>query len=357
MGRTNYQIHASNINGLGACQVVISFLEASSNLNKLDNTTIFLTNNDTFNNFRSRAGVVKFYHRNLPNSISRFLECIFSRFFFNDVPTIVLGDIPLRGINDQIVLVHQSNLVYPKINNFSGKSLKFKINRFLFSINHKYAKKIIVQTGAMADEMIQSYPSLKNKIVVIPQPVPTWLKVGESALLPKDSKIHLFYPSAFYPHKKHDFLLKVNEYCIVNNINCNDFEIWLTLKDDEFEEFKSIKFLKNLGRLNAEEMNEFYKKADGLLFLSSMESYGLPLIEALTINLPIIVADFSYSRWVCEDAAYYFQPYDEQSFLSVVNSFIIDFKLGNKKDYSHVLKKFPKQWEEVVSEFHHLLLN
>lgn len=351
------QIHATNINGLGASQVVLSFLQASSSLDVLDEVDIFLPDNCPFNDININVSNVNVYKRFLPNSISRFIECFFSNWIFPNVPTIVLGDIPLRGIDNQVVLVHQPNLVYPKINKFSGKSLKFRINRFLFSINHKYAKHIIVQTGAIAEEMIRSYPNIKSKVVVIPQPVPNWLTQEKNNERIKDQKVYLFYPSAFYPHKKHDFLIKVNQYCLEEKLNCEDFEIWVTLKDEEFEQFKNIKFVKNLGRLNSEQMNNYYEKANALLFISSMESYGLPLIESLTINLPIITADFNYSRWLCENTAYYFEPYKEESFFKAINTFKRDYELGLKVNYTQVLKKFPKKWEEVVIDFNHLLID
>ncbi|MFL9831938.1 glycosyltransferase [Flavobacterium sp. ST-87] len=355
MDKKKIQIHATNINGLGASQVVISFLEASSSLGFLQNTTVFLPS-DSFN-FNAENTKIRIYKRFLPNPISRFVECFFSSFIFSNVPTIVLGDIPLRGIHNQVVLVHQPNLVYPKINKFSGKSLKFRINRFLFSINQVYAKKIIVQTGAIAEEMIKSYPAIKDKVVVIPQPVPNWLDKNKTAISVKESKIKLFYPSAFYPHKKHEFLLKINEYLCKENIQDYDFEIWLTLKEEEFQSFKHVGFLKNLGQLSTSEMNDYYKKADALLFISSMESYGLPLIESLTIDLPIIVADFNYSRWMCENSAYYFDPYDEKSLLKAIYDFTNDYRLGHKVNYIKVLEKFPDNWEDVANSFNHLLLN
>lgn len=356
MDKTNTQIHATNINGLGASQVALSFLQASSSLGVLENSTVFLPKDSIICNFNTDGAKIKIYKRFLPNSISRFIECFFSSFIFSNVPTIVLGDIPLRGIYNQIVLVHQPNLVYPKINKFSGRSFKFRMNRFLFLINHKYAKNIIVQTGAIAEEMIKSYPGIKDKVVIIPQPVPNWLSKDKVTRSVNKSIVNLFYPSAFYPHKKHEFLLKINEYCSKKNIQ-NDFEIWLTLNDEEFEPFKHIKFLKNLGRLSTREMNEYYKKTDALLFISSMESYGLPLIESLTIDLPIIAVDFNYSRWMCENSVYYFEPYNEKSFLKTINAFVSDYRLGHKVDYTKVLDKFPSSWENVVNSFYHLLLN
>lgn len=355
MLKKHTQIHATNINGLGASQVVISFLKAAGNINKLQNANVFLTNRGLF--YSVKAKKVIFFRRILPNSLSRLIECFFSTIFFENIPTIVLGDIPLRGLRNQVVLVHQSNLVYPSVNNFSSNSFKFKINRLLFSLNHQFAKKIVVQTVAMAEELIQSYPSIRDKVVVIPQPYPNWLDRSKKLPRTNVSKLHLFYPAAFYPHKKHDFLLNINDYCIKKSIKCIDFEVWLTLEDDDFIPYRNISFVKNLGRLNSVQMNEYYQKADALLFLSCMESYGLPLIEALTINLPIIVADFRYARWVCEDSVYYFKPYSEKSLLEAITIFRKDCNQKKQVDYLNALNKFPKEWEQVVEKFYYLLDN
>ncbi|SNR74633.1 Glycosyltransferase involved in cell wall bisynthesis [Lutibacter agarilyticus] len=347
------QIHATNILGLGASQVVKSFLDSASNMGKLNSLKIYLPLKGPLSSYKPATGSVIRYKRIFPNGFSRFFECFFSKFIFPNVPTIVLGDIPLRGIRDQIVLVHQPNLIYPRINRYSGKSLNFRISRFLFSINHKFAKKIIVQTGAMATNLILSYPKIKDKVTVCPQPVPNWLdkKNGDMNVVNDKKKKILFYPAAFYTHKKHDFLLKINDYCESNNIELNDVEVWLTLFDEEFKPFESIKWIKNLGRLNAEEMNTYYNKADALLFLSCAESYGLPLIEAITLNLPVLTVDLPYSRWICENEGYYYRPYSEASFLMSLKKLLNDLKLNMKPDYSKTITKFPDSWDEVVKVF------
>ena len=82
MNKNRTQIHATNINGLGASQVVISFLQASINLGVLENTTIFLPENDTFDGVEIKAFKINRYKRILPNPISRVIECVFSNFFF-----------------------------------------------------------------------------------------------------------------------------------------------------------------------------------------------------------------------------------------------------------------------------------
>lgn len=346
------QIHATNINGLGAIQVVKSFLDSlEENPNALIKT-IYLPNIGDLSNYKSKVNEVKFYNRILPIPVSRFLECIFSKMFFKNEPTIVLGDIPLRGIYGQVVLVHYPYMAYPKVNEFSSKKIKARIVRYIFSKNIKYTKRIIVQTGAMAKDLINSYPELKNKTLVCPQPAPNWL--DPSLVTDKkrrSKKISMFYPATYSPYKNHDFLLSINEYAIKNNIDTSGIEIKLTLKEEEFNKYRSIKFVKNLGRLNEKHMNLEYQKTDVLLFLSSLETYGLPLVEALTIKLPVLVADFNYSRWICEDEGYYFKHRDEKSFFRSLNLLTQDLRENKTFDYSKILKKFPISWNMVVDVF------
>jgi len=351
MKKTKIQIHATNVHGLGASQVVKSFLDASSSLGFLDDSTIHLPSKGLLADYFPRKGNVIRYIRFLPNSISRLVECLFSKFLFSDTKTIVLGDIPLRGIQNQIVLVHQLNLVYPKINSNSGKSVGFRINRLLFSINNKFASNIIVQTGAMADALVKSYPAIENKIIISPQPVPNWLKTEHYKTIKKNDKTVLFYPAAFYPHKKHEFIVTLHNYISSNSIDFSDIEIWLTLEDEHFRPFEAIPFVKNMGKLSSDEMNMYYKKVDALLFLSSTESYGLPLVEAIFLELPIITVKFSYSTWICESTAYYFEPYSAESFIHAVRKFVNDHKMSVVPNYSDIKRKFPESWNVVAETF------
>lgn len=346
------QIHATNINGLGAIQVVKSFLDAFEDFEEYRESEVYVSDKGELSKYESSFLNIKVYRRILPKALSRVFESVFSFFLFKNIPTIVLGDIPLRGIKEQVVLVHYPYMAYPRVNKFSSKSLSARVVRFLFSANLKYTKTIIVQTGAMANDLIESYPEIKNKLVICPQPAPNWLKTHQKANKIKVSnKKYLFYPATYSPYKNHDFLLKLNDYAIENNINISNIEIQLTLREEEFEKYKFINFVKNLGRLNTDEMNFRYEKADALLFMSSIETYGLPIVESLTINLPILIADFNYSRWICDDKAYYFQHSSEESFFNNLNRLLNDLNDGKAMDYSNVLKKFPVSWDTVVDVF------
>lgn len=347
-------IHCTNISGLGASQVITSFIDQACELELLDTTNIFLPNQGTLLNYTPARGRIYRYKRILPNNISRIIEIFFSKYLFPiEEKTIVLGDIPLRGIKNQVVLVHQSNLVYPKINPLSSTSFKFKILRVMFKLNLKYASRIIVQTNVMKMELQNSYPELMDRIEVVPQPIPNWFEGIQilNKIKKPDAVLKLFYPAAGYHHKNHLFLKNFNDYLISEKIQFPNIEVWVTLTHEEFAPFEKISFVKNLGRLNHNEVISAYENCDCLLFLSLAESYGLPLVEALSISLPILTVDLPYSRWMCEDSVYYFNLNSFNSFLKALCVINNDLNNNLMPNYTEVLSKFPKDWEEVVEKF------
>lgn len=347
-------IHASNTTGLGASQVIISFIQSACKLGLLENSNVYLPSDGPLSNFCIGDLKIIRYKRYLPNSISRSIECLCAKYIFpRNQLTIVLGDLPLRGIKNQIVLVHQPNLVSPKVNPYSSKSFKYRMLRILFRYNIKYAKKIVVQTGVIADELIKSYPSIKDKTFVIPQPAPGSFSLNNenSKVIDRNGPITFFYPAAGYSHKNHNFLILLNDYFNYHGITDINFKVWLTLTEEEYLPYKNITFIKNLGRLNYEEVLKTYNECDALLFLSHSESYGLPLVEAMKFSLPILVVDLDYSKWMCNDKAYYFKHNQIESFLNAKTELIADLLKGISPDYNKELEKFPWSWDEVVLKF------
>jgi glycosyltransferase involved in cell wall biosynthesis len=72
----------------------------------------------------------------------------------------------------------------------------------------------------------------------------------------------------------------------------------------------------NLGHLPREQVLELYTQARALIFPSASESFGLPLVEAQHLGLPILAPERDYVRDVCVPA----QTFDPESPTSIARA-------------------------------------
>ncbi len=346
-------IHAANITGLGASEVVLSILKGINTCTIPFNKVIcYLPSKGPVSKFKSNSSNLEIRHikRKIPNSISRALECLFPRLYIEigDM-LLVLGDVPLRTYIPQVVFFQQSHLLKTEINSMASKSFKFRVMRLIFSLNQCRPNKFIVQSDAMYESLLSSYPLLKkdNKVKVIYQPAPLWVQQ------PLTHKPHhdlskgliLFYPAADYPHKNHSLFYKLVHKELREPIH----KLILTIDKPDFRNLPS--WIVFSGMLDHKKCLYEYHNADALVFPSLIESYGLPLIEAMTLGLPIIVSDLPYARALCGDQAIYFDPTSSRSLISACKKLHEKLLRGWRPDWSKQLTVIPENWNLVADQF------
>lgn len=69
-----------------------------------------------------------------------------------------------------------------------------------------------------------------------------------------------------------------------------------------------------------EEMISFYRHARALIFPSLNEGFGLPLLEAMAHDCPVLCSDIAVFREVAADAAVYFDPRDPHSLAAAIGT-------------------------------------
>jgi len=80
-----------------------------------------------------------------------------------------------------------------------------------------------------------------------------------------------------------------------------------------------------LGSCSDEQLAEHLVTARALLFPSFVEGYGLPLVEALGLGVPVIASDLAVFREICGDIPTYLEPRD----ISGWEAAIIDYAQGD----------------------------
>ncbi|MCH5225017.1 MAG: glycosyltransferase [Muribaculaceae bacterium] len=111
-----------------------------------------------------------------------------------------------------------------------------------------------------------------------------------SSLNLSDKNINLFYPSSKVFYKNHNVLFnalpKVSK----------PIKVYFTIDNNNF--LNTSQDIIFLGSQSYDNVCKYYYACDAVLFPSYMETFGLPLLEAASLGLPIIAADLPYAREV-----------------------------------------------------------
>ncbi len=129
--------------------------------------------------------------------------------------------------------------------------------------------------------------------------------------------IRLFYPASYLPHKNHNILASACIYSLLAEMNV---AIYLTTERRDIVFSSPSIFL--LGRLPRSSCIQYLCESSALLFLSSYESLGLPLIEAVEAQKPIICLDRPYSRDLLGDSAYFYSENSPESLSIAIMKFV-----------------------------------
>lgn len=163
--------------------------------------------------------------------------------------------------------------------------------------------------------------SIYDRLVPLPNPI-----VNETLeKLNIDKNSYLFFPANFWPHKNHDKLIKA--YSIYRN-KCQDIFLDLVFTGDIENLQSSLKdivcdsnyssSIHFLGFLDQQNLVAVWQGCEALIFPSLYEGFGIPLLEAMWFNKPIICSNIDSLIEVGGDAALYFDPYDPEEIAKAI---------------------------------------
>ena len=301
------------------------------------------------------------------NSIARY-NFFFPLLYFFSVPRIIkeydvdlvvnFGDIVIPTKIKQIYFFDWAYAVYDEPYVWTAMKTKDLIVRktkvYLIDCFIYNANLIICQTKNIAERLNKKY-ALKN-ILVIPTPVGLDFSLVNTVGFdfPQEKKIFL-YPASFATHKNFDIIISLGKLItkkmlpmvIVITVDETIASTFLQQLKDE-----RIDCILNVGKVNSTVIPELYKKCDAMLFPSLLESYGLPYIEAMAFEKPILTSDLDFAHAICDDVAFYFDPFDTDSILNVMKHYDDDkVQLEEKIRKGKVTVETLPDWKKVFLEF------
>lgn len=242
--------------------------------------------------------------------------------------------------------------------------LKYLSYHFITTIATIKAKQIIVPAQTVKNILIHYYKWTKNKISITKEGVDKkYLKLQEKDNLSKKTQTpsktkQLIYTGSLYPHKNIQLIIKSLK-------KLPNHTLKIVGARNVFQE-KTKKLVKKLniekqvvfaGYLSDHNLIKEYKKSQALVLPSFSEGFGLPGVEAMAIGLPVLASNIDIFKEIYQDAAIYFDPNSQKSFLKALDTLentqektLIEkgLKLVKNYNWDRVTTKTIKTFEKAI---------
>jgi glycosyltransferase involved in cell wall biosynthesis len=168
---------------------------------------------------------------------------------------------------------------------------------------------------------------------------------------------YILMPSGGYPHK--NALRAVEAFANIVEDTAQGIKLVATsfYDDDERRELELLcKDIIFTGNISSADLVELYRGCQALLMPSLYEGLGIPVLEGVLYDKPVVCSDISVFREIphFNEAFYVFDPYDIDSIYDCLLEALakVDFET-KKKYYDSIIKKY--NWERTVEVFGKIL--
>lgn len=250
--------------------------------------------------------------------------------------------------------------------------IAFRLRRWLIGRSVKVADVVMTPTQAMLDELrcfadVDTRKALVNPYGVTPlppAPVTAHTEVDAANQSPSNP-LRLLHVSFYAEHKNLTTLLRA--LAMLNKQSSNKYFLkstaspfWkaarstVTYADDMARALQPEvkRYTQLFGPLDRKQTQSLYLDSDIFVFPSLVESFGFPMVEAMSFGVPVVAADTPVNREICGDAALYFSPLEAEDLAKQVSELAADSNLREVlcfKGKKRALENF--SWSEHVRVF------
>jgi len=184
----------------------------------------------------------------------------------------------------------------------------------------RFADRFVVQSETMRRLVMDAGLSEHASVSVLPfLPPPTVRNKEHRPEKRVTDEATFLYVASAEPHKNHRKLIEA--WCLLAAEGMRP-RLCLTLEESEFLKIMDIEVrptkafacdIINLGILGPTELLKKYSEVTALVYPSIVESFGMPLLEAMAAGLPILAGELDYVRDVVQPS----ETFDPNSAVSI----------------------------------------
>lgn len=271
------------------------------------------------------------FKRVSPRIVNRFFaELALKNSVKDDDVVLCFGNLPpMFKLNAKAMLFIQNRYLIDVISlkHFNIKArLRIALERVWLKFFCKNINTIIVQTPSMR-YCVSNHLGRETVILPYTYTINTFSRTALKIKSANETKYDFIYVSSGEPHKNHKQLVEAWVLLAVEGIYP---VLCLTLNEENNQELVKWIYdmvskydlkIVNTGFVIQSVIADCYKQAKALIYPSTFESFGLPLIEARQAGLPVLASELDYVRDVL-DPEESFDPHSAVSIARAVKRFL-----------------------------------
>jgi glycosyltransferase involved in cell wall biosynthesis len=270
-------------------------------------------------------------------------------------------NIPLIHFGPLVATVHDlAHLVLPEYkNNF----FKFLYAKMMFFFVRLFANKIICVSNFTKSQLIEIVKINESRIEVIHLGLDKVRLTSMQTPMISLPKHYALFVGNIKNHKNiKNLILSIRDVQVTYDLDLviiGQREGFITSGEDIFKLADSLKVRYVFsGTLSDAELAYVYGHASLLAFPSIFEGFGLPPLEAMSFDCPVVASNAASIPEVCGSAAVYFDPYSVQEMTSAIIQVISDDGLraelisrGKERLHLFDVKSFQSRTLSILSSF------
>jgi glycosyltransferase involved in cell wall biosynthesis len=289
-------------------------------------------------------------------SVRRFLKRIKPDLFISTD-----GFLPLHSSIPSIGVIHDINFHHYA----EGLPLLTRkyYNHFFTQFAHK-ASRIVTVSEYSKNDIAKSFNVSEDKIDVVYNGVNTKFKPVDEEEKVKVREVYsngnpyFVFVGALNPRKNVARLLQAFDLFLeMSGMNYSLVIVGekMFMTKDITNAYKSMKNKDTVsftGRLQVDELRRVVGAATAMTFVPYFEGFGIPMLEAMNCDVPLIASDRTSMPEVAGDAAYYVDPFSVESIAQAMKLIAIDEKLRDGLVAKAQKRKLLFSWDITAEKFY-----